>query len=226
MTLNSCLNLLVKSFVRCWRRPAIQTSLKMNHSNIRKYHVFFDVAYSEAFVIHCTHDTATFYYCNMPNDYLAAIYSYGAAYLETVNIRPSVMLRHTRKYHFREPTELFELFLELTNLLCYLSSGKAHVGYLFDYPGNPLKALVQYVVGFIDSRFIGRRGQPLLWLIYTRRTLGESMRMKMTRRLFRKPQIGIPTWKMKMQKFRSEKMNCIPNNMPHHELLATSIAHK
>jgi hypothetical protein len=71
------------------------------------------------------------------------------------------MLRRTRKYHFREPTEFSELFQELTYLFWYLSSGKAHVGYLFDYPGNPLKALVQYVVGFINSRFIGRRGQPL-----------------------------------------------------------------
>jgi len=96
----------------------------------------------KAFVIHCIHDTATIYYCNFPNAYLAAIHRHGATYLDKTITKPRVALRRTRKYHFRNPSELCDLFQELANLLWYLSSGNARVGCLFNYPSNPLKKLV------------------------------------------------------------------------------------
>jgi hypothetical protein len=42
----------------------------------------------------------------------------------------------------RAASEIAKLFQVLVNLLYYLSSGKAHVGYLFSYDDNPLHELV------------------------------------------------------------------------------------
>ena len=38
----------------------------------------------------------------------------------------------------RSADERVELFILLSKLLCYLSSGRSHVGYLYDYNSNPI----------------------------------------------------------------------------------------
>lgn len=94
----------------------------------------------KAFVIYCTHSTLRIYYAKLPNFYLSAISTHGIHYREQCQIR--VQLRRTKAYHLRLGNEREDIFRLLARLLWYLSSGRAHVGYLFNYPDNPLHDLV------------------------------------------------------------------------------------
>ena len=53
-----------------------------------------------------------------------------------------VQLKRTKRYHMHYTTERVVWFELLAQLLLYLASGKALVGYLFNYRGNPLHKLV------------------------------------------------------------------------------------
>jgi serine/threonine protein kinase len=50
--------------------------------------------------------------------------------------------RCTKKFHMCNTSERVELFCLLAKLLYYLSSGKSHVGYLFNYDENPIHQIV------------------------------------------------------------------------------------
>ena len=90
-------------------------------------------------MLHGRHASVTIYYAKLPNDYLSEIVNHGARYLEnTVLKEPKVVLQRTKKFHMRSADERVELFILLSKLLCYLSSGRSHVGYLYDYNGNPI----------------------------------------------------------------------------------------
>jgi hypothetical protein len=54
-----------------------------------------------------------------------------------------VKLQRTKRFHLRDKDERVELFTLLANLLWYLVSGKSHVGYLQEYPANPLHQAVR-----------------------------------------------------------------------------------
>ena len=49
-----------------------------------------------------------------------------------------VQLQRTKKFHMRNSAERVELFHLLAKLIWYLVSGRSHVGYLFNYPDNPI----------------------------------------------------------------------------------------
>jgi hypothetical protein len=100
------------------------------------------VSNPQAFVIYGTHSTISIYYTKLPNTYLADIAKHGIHYLQRSTSKQHVKLRCTKKYHMRVASERVELFLVLAKLLWYLISGKSHVGYLFNYDGNPLHRLV------------------------------------------------------------------------------------
>src|SRR5271170_294787 len=132
----------VKFSVKCWVKAVTQSSTKTLLRNIKKYVPSINLSHSQAFVIHCSHDSVTIYFATLSNEYLAAIAQYGRYYLEQRRSIPLVHLNRTRKYHMRAASEIAKLFQVLVNLLYYLSSGKAHVGYLFNYEDNPLHELV------------------------------------------------------------------------------------
>lgn len=66
--------------------------------------------------------------------------------------RERIELRRTRKFHFRIAEELSDLFSQFSYLLWYLSHGAARVGVTFNYPENPLHALVLPLHKLIDER--------------------------------------------------------------------------
>jgi hypothetical protein len=98
-------------------------------------------SYDQPFVIHCSHDSVTIYFAKLPNEYLQTIAKNGKN-IRSDSSQLHVTLRRTRKYHMRDPQELIELVKIVVHILCHLTSGKAHVGYLFNYDGNPLHNLV------------------------------------------------------------------------------------
>jgi len=53
-----------------------------------------------------------------------------------------VKLLRTKKFSFRDTNDRVELFTLLVGLLCYLVSGEARVGYLYNYRDNPLHNIV------------------------------------------------------------------------------------
>ena len=80
--------------------------------------------------------------------YLHRILQYGPDQANHLNDYPDydrcdrVYLRRTRPYRFRIPGDLALLFEEVASLVLYLRSGSARTGYLFNWSGNPLHALV------------------------------------------------------------------------------------
>jgi hypothetical protein len=112
-------------------------------------------SHRKAFGIHCRHATVRIYYAELPNVYLDRILKHGTNQSEHLGDYPEyaradhVILRRTRKYHFRTPKELGLLFEEVAYLILYLCSGEAKTGYLFRYPENPLhKLVISIVVSF------------------------------------------------------------------------------
>lgn len=117
------------------------------------YKEFFDndtTGYQEAFVIHGSHSSVAIYYAKLPNLYLSEISRYGKkwknhtnrAYNPTKTFKERVKLVRTKKFSLRETAERVELFTVLAKLLWYLISGKARVGYLYNYTDNPLHKIV------------------------------------------------------------------------------------
>jgi hypothetical protein len=102
---------------------------------------FSNRSHSQPFVIHCGHNSVTIYFATLPNDYLAGIACYGSKYLHKLRNAERVTLHRTCKYHMRDPTELVKLLQVLVHLLIHLTSGNAHIGYLFNYDENPLHNL-------------------------------------------------------------------------------------
>jgi hypothetical protein len=98
----------------------------------------------QAFVIHGSHSTLSIYYAKLANSYLADIAEYGAKYRECVPFERqyNVHLRMTEKFRMGVTSERVALFHLLANLVYYLSSGKSHVGYLFNYKQNPIHQIV------------------------------------------------------------------------------------
>jgi len=105
----------------------------------QEVHLSSKCSYDQPFVIHCSHDSVTIYFANLPNEYLGAIATSG----KNIGSDSGVTLRRTRKYHMRDPQELIKLVKTVVHILRHLTSGQAHVGYLFNYDGNPLHNLVQ-----------------------------------------------------------------------------------
>jgi hypothetical protein len=93
-------------------------------------------------VVHGSHSSVIIYYAKLPNTYLAEIAQYGANYSERSTLKQRVKFRRTKKFHMRDTGERVELFRLLAKLLWYLISGRSHVGYLFNYPGNPIHQAV------------------------------------------------------------------------------------
>jgi hypothetical protein len=93
-------------------------------------------------VIHARHSSVSIYYCRFPNQYLSEISQYGNSFLAKRTFTDKVKLFRTNKYSLRDTTERVELFRFLTKLLWYLVSGESKVGYLSNYPDNPLHYLV------------------------------------------------------------------------------------
>ena len=53
-----------------------------------------------------------------------------------------VKLRRTKPFHMRNTLERVELFKLIAQLWRYLLSGTSHVGYLYNYPENPIHKIV------------------------------------------------------------------------------------
>ena len=113
----------------------------MQTQSIRRFnlitHFFTDV---KAFIILYRTRSTQIYYAKLPNQYLKDIAKFGAKYASSRKYR--VRLSHTKHFHLDNTEERVALFRLLANLLAYLSSGKSHVGYLFNYPENPIHRIV------------------------------------------------------------------------------------
>jgi len=72
---------------------------------------------------------------------LFKIAAFGVNYASSRKYR--VRLYHTKPFHLENTEERVSLFQLMANLLAYLSSGKSHVGYLFNYPENPIHQIVR-----------------------------------------------------------------------------------
>jgi len=84
------------------------------------------------------------YYCKFPNQYLADISKFGKKFLThpNRNFRGKVKLLRTNKYSLRNTGERVAIFKLIAKLLWYLISGESRVGFLYNYPDNPLHDIV------------------------------------------------------------------------------------
>ena len=150
MILNSNGNTLVKSLRRCSAKSATKTSMKDTEWSIKRYPIsplsalvnaFFCV---QAFVLHGSHSSVTIYYCKFPNQYLSEISRFGKKFLTHPErtFHGKVKLLRTNKYSLRNTRDRVAIFKLIANLLWYLVSGKSRVGFLYDYPENPLHDIV------------------------------------------------------------------------------------
>ena len=95
-----------------------------------------------AFVIHGSHSSITIYYCKFLNKYLSEISRFGKNFTTKRTFTGKVKPLRTKKFSFRDTNDRVELFGLVAKLLWYLVSGKSKVGYLYNYPDNPLHNLV------------------------------------------------------------------------------------
>ena len=93
-------------------------------------------------MIHCSHNSVTIYFATLATDYLGGIALHGSKYFKSSKDPLRVALKRTRKYYIRDSKALVDLLKVLVHLLIHLTSGNAHVGYLFNYDQNPLRNLV------------------------------------------------------------------------------------
>lgn len=104
---------------------------------------FILITEDQAFTLHCRHTTMVIYYAKLPNSYLKDIVHLGADYAsKRPNVR--VELRRTRKFYMKKNEDCVELFGLFARLLTYLASGESHVGYLYNYEGNPIHEIVLF----------------------------------------------------------------------------------
>jgi hypothetical protein len=99
---------------------------------------------NQAFVIHSSHDVITLFYAKLPNEYLAAIVQYGRSYKPST--LSSIKLRQSGKFHLRNSMERQAIFELLAKLFWYLQSGRAHVGFLFNQPDNPIHVYLSNIL--------------------------------------------------------------------------------
>lgn len=91
-------------------------------------------------MIHSHYTCVRIYYAKFPNEYLQNIVKLGANYDPTQ--RDHVTLHRTKKFHIEMKEDRVELFRLIARLLAYLNSGNSHVGYLHNYPENPIHSVV------------------------------------------------------------------------------------
>jgi hypothetical protein len=133
--------------VKCLVKYATKSSMKTQIWNTKRYYIHLLVMFlfkvltiSQAFVIHTSHSSISIYYSKLPNSYLSEISRNGVKHSQ--KSKQGVKLLRTKKYRMRDTKERVELFQLLAKLLCYLISGKSHVGYLFNYEENPIHKIV------------------------------------------------------------------------------------
>jgi len=97
-----------------------------NHSNFSNY---------KAFVLHIRHCTFYLYYARFPHSYLRQIARLGTRYMPPTDSR--IVLHQSREYKMKSPQDQAQFFRLLVQLLNYMTSGKSHIGYLCNNPGNP-----------------------------------------------------------------------------------------
>jgi hypothetical protein len=110
--------------------------------------------YQEAFVVFLRHASVTIYYSKLPNLYLSEISEWGKkwhnhpqrTFNPQRNRKEKVKLYRTQTWSLTNTTDRVELFILLAKLFWYLCSGNAHVGYLLNYPDNPIHRIVTPVV--------------------------------------------------------------------------------
>ena len=100
--------------------------------------------YQESFVLHARHDKFALFYSKLPHNYLRWVATEKDKERYPSSLR-KIQLFRSRFFLLRKPEDR-EAFVELiAKLLWYLCSGKSHVGFCRDYPGNPLRNWVMYV---------------------------------------------------------------------------------
>ena len=126
--------------IKKFRFPSLHISHILSHTFS---HTFPNLT-QQAFIIHIVHTTVYIYYCKFPKRYLAEITKYGAKYSDMHSPRASgvVKLRRTKPFHMRKTSERVDLFHLIAQLWRYLVSGNSHVGYLCNYPENPMHKIV------------------------------------------------------------------------------------
>jgi len=136
-------NLPAKSSAKCSVKRATRSSMRTMRWIIKRLLPLksFNSNF-QAFVFHARHATVKIFYAQLPNSYLSEVARYGPKYLQRSTSKQTVRLRRTRRYHLTNPNDRVELFRILAKLLWYLASGKSHVGYLYNYPDNPLHSVV------------------------------------------------------------------------------------
>ena len=101
----------------------------------------------QAFVVRATQDVFVLYDAKLSNHYLTDISQYGAKHSQKSD--RCVQLKRTKRYHMHHTAERVAWFELFVKLLLYLASGKAYVGYLFNYRDNPLHKLVTPLISFL-----------------------------------------------------------------------------
>lgn len=127
-------------------------------------------------MIHGSHSSVTIYYAKLPNLYLSEISKYGRKWKDhpnrqfnpTKNFKEKVKLVRTKKFSMRETSDRVELFDLITKLLWYLISGRSHVGYLYNYPENPIHEIV---VPLGMNELIFRDKLSMIVLLWSRRRI-------------------------------------------------------
>jgi hypothetical protein len=84
------------------------------------------------------------YYAKFPNDYLHKVAKHSWEWDDVLKlkVRKEVTLFRSQKFHMLNIQERVALFELMAHLFTYLVSGKSRVGYLYDYPSNPIHKIV------------------------------------------------------------------------------------
>jgi hypothetical protein len=82
------------------------------------------------------------YYAKFPHDYLREIATHSWDELGIRRLRKQVVLCRSQKFHMMKIQERVALFRLIAHLFTYLVSGRSHVGYLYNYPSNPIHKIV------------------------------------------------------------------------------------
>lgn len=117
---------------------------EMQYQEVTHLTLGFPITDTQAFVLHGSHSSVTIYYCKFPNQYLSEISRFGKKFLNHPErtFHQKVKLLRTNKFSLRSTRDRVALFTLLAKLLWYLVSGKSRVGFLYDYPDNPLHNIV------------------------------------------------------------------------------------
>ena len=92
----------------------------------------------QAFAIQVNFKKVTLWYAHFPIDYLRAIRHLGVQYRTQFPHTHGVELRCTESWDMDTCQGRVELFQHLSKMIFYLKSGNSLVGYMRNYPENPL----------------------------------------------------------------------------------------